>query len=96
MAQLIIDVGNPMYETGVVWGFHDWLDMTGYDSSSRIDLTAWVLKNRANSRLSIGMRSKLVAMGVSVANLALGNMIETFSTIAQLEGALAEALRAPR
>jgi hypothetical protein len=95
MAQLITDLGNPMYELGVVWGFHDWLDMTGYDSASRIDLTSWVLKNRAKSRLCIGLRSKLVAMGVSVANLALGNMIETFSSSAQLEAALAEALRKP-
>jgi hypothetical protein len=94
MAQLIIDLATPMYEAGVVSGFHDWLDMTGYDSASRIDLTNWVLKNRAKSRLFISMRSKLVAMGVSVANLALGNMIETFSNSEQLEAALARALRA--
>jgi hypothetical protein len=94
MAQLIIDLATPMYDAGVVSGFHDWLDMSGYASASRVDLTSWVLKNRAKSRLFIGMRSKLVAMGVSVANLALGNMIETFSNMAQLEAALAQALRA--
>ena len=93
MAHLIIDAAEPLYQRGFVHGFHDWFGMTGYDSQSRIDLTNWVLGHRAQSRLFIGVRSKLVAMGVSVANLALGNLIETHSSSASLEAALARLLR---
>ena len=67
--------------------------MTGYESQCRIDLTNWVLRHRAQSRLYIGMKSKLVAMGVSVANLALGNRIESYSKEAELEAALNRVLR---
>lgn len=88
MARLIIREAGPMYRAGAVAGFHDWFQMTGYDSGSRIDLTNWVMGHRTESRLFIGTRSKLVAMGVSVANLALGNMIESHSSPATLEAAL--------
>jgi hypothetical protein len=92
MARLIIQVGEPLYALGPVAGFHDWLEMTGYDSQSRVDLTKWVLSHRQQSRLFIGVRSKLVAMGVSVANLALGNLIEVHTSGRMLEVALERVL----
>jgi hypothetical protein len=95
MARLIIKVGEPLYALGPVAGFHDWLEMTGYESQSRVDLTKWVLSHREQSRLFIGVRSKLVAMGVSVANLALGNLIEVHSSARTLESALDRVLAKP-
>ena len=92
MAKLIIDVANPLYDNGVVSGFHDWFEMTAYHSQARIDLTNWVLSHR-RSKLFIGVKSKIVAMGVSVANLALGSAIQIYSSPAPLEAALTEALR---
>jgi hypothetical protein len=92
MAQLIIDIGEPLYGKGVVSGFHTWFGMTGYATASRLDLTGWVKRHRSESRLFIGLQSRLVAMGVSVANLALGSMIQTFSSAASLEAALAEEM----
>jgi hypothetical protein len=93
MAQRIIDFAEPLYALGSVAGFHDWFEMTGYESRSRIALTQWVLGHRAKSRLFIGVRSKLVAMGVSVANLALGDLIEVHASLATLEEALDGVLR---
>jgi hypothetical protein len=82
-----------MYRTGSVAGFHHSFGMTGYDSECRIELTNWVMSHRAQSRLFIGLRSKIVAMGVSVANLALGNVIQTHASPATLESALERVLR---
>ncbi len=93
MAQLIIEFAEPLYALGPVAGFHDWLQMTGYESRSRIALTQWVLSHREQSRLFIGVRSKLVAMGVTVANLALGNLIEVHASLATLETALERVLQ---
>jgi hypothetical protein len=93
MADLIIAVATPLYANGPVAGFHNWVAMTGYESTCRTRLTQWVLQHRPDSKLYIALRSKLVAMGVSVANLALGNMIQTFSNEADLEAALGAFLR---
>ena len=35
LAQRIIDYVDPMFEQGKVVGFHDWFQMTGYDTASR-------------------------------------------------------------
>ena len=98
MAQLIIKQADPMYEVGRVDGFHYWFDMTGYDSQARVELTNWVTRHRSRSRLFIGVRSKIVAMGVSVANLALGNLIRTYAATPELDLALEKRLseKAPR
>jgi hypothetical protein len=94
MAQAIIDLASPQYAAGAVSGFHDWFGMTGYDSRSRVDLTGWIMEHRSQTRLCIGVKSRLVAMGVSVANLALGgNLITSFSEIAPLEAVLARCMR---
>ncbi len=60
--------------------FFDAWTMTSYDSALRVDLTAWVKKRRTQiSRLHVAFQSKLVAMGVAVANVALGDMIRAHS-----------------
>jgi hypothetical protein len=94
MARHIVRYAEPLYQQGVLSGFHNWLEMTGYDSQSRVLLTEWVLSHRDQTHLHIGVRSKIVAMGVSVANLALGNLIRTYSSSAAMEAALEKALLA--
>jgi hypothetical protein len=94
MARLIIERGEQLYlSTGTVSGFHNWLQMTGYDPACRIELTAWVLRHKPASVVHIGVTSRLVAMGVTVANLALGNLIKVHATLAALEADLAVLMR---
>ena len=66
---------------------HAW-DATGYDSEVRLTLTAWAKENadRIESHHLL-LRSKILAMGVSVANIALRNRLtvhtseESFATV---------------
>ena len=57
--------------------FQDWWDVASYESSARYDLTQWVRANR--ERMVEGhilARSKLVKMGVTVANITvLGHLV---------------------
>lgn len=94
MSRLIIARADPMFGRGAtVSGFHNWLDMSNYDSQCRVELTAWVLRHRTQSVLHIGVTSRMVAMGVAVANLALGNLIHVHGDLASLEAALHGVLR---
>lgn len=92
MSTLIVKHGERLYEGGrVVYGFHDWLEMTNYESASRSDLTSWVLRHRNESVLHVAVRSPLVAMGVSVADMLLGSLIHIHRSAPALDQALAEA-----
>jgi hypothetical protein len=92
MARLIIGHGELLYgPAGRVHGFHDWFDMSNYDSRCRVELTAWVMSHRQRSALHIGLRSRMVAMGVAVANLALGNLITIHDDPVSLKSAFAAA-----
>lgn len=53
--------------------FHDWEAVTGYDSEARVHLTRWTLSapREALAECHVLVRSRLVAMGVSTAALAL-------------------------
>lgn len=52
--------------------FHDWRDMTGYDAAAREAYTTWSAKHRSQVfRVNILLRSKIVAMAVSVARIKL-------------------------
>lgn len=77
-------------EAGKIAVFYDFGDMPGYDSGLRVSWTQW-LKAHLGSivRIHIVVRSKIVAMGVSVANLALGGVIQTHT---QRAGAFERAL----
>jgi cation diffusion facilitator CzcD-associated flavoprotein CzcO len=89
MAQLLIRRVEPKYTSGAhIHGVHNWFDMEGYETASRTDLTAWVLRHREQTSLHIGLRSRIVAMGVAVANLALGNLIHVYNDPKRLEEAL--------
>jgi len=93
LAQQIIDYVDPLFEGGRVLGFHDWFQMTGYDTASRSQLTEWSLRRSALAQINIGTRAKLVSMGVTVAALALGDrVLRRFGNEVLLEAAYQEAL----
>jgi hypothetical protein len=53
--------------------FYDLWELTSYDSPLRVELTNWHLRDRRNLRsLHTVTQSKIVKMGVTVANVALG------------------------
>jgi hypothetical protein len=87
-----------------VWGekapvsaFNDWLGMDGYDSEARIALTDFVFASRRQfDSIHILLRSKLVSMGVSVADLALGGMIQAYTEPQPWKEALYAASRPSR
>lgn len=93
MSRTIIECAEPLYAQGKLYGFHNWLDMSNYDSACRVELTAWVLRHRRASVLHIALLSRMVAMGVTVANLALGNLIHIHNDSAGLEASLDGVLR---
>jgi hypothetical protein len=96
LAQAIIGYVDPLFESGHVLGFHDWFEMTSYDTASRSKLTAWSLRRSALAQINIGTRAKLVSMGVTVAALALGEQVlRRFGSEVALEAAYQEALRMP-
>jgi hypothetical protein len=97
LARHIIEYVDPLFEGGRVLGFHDWFRMTNYDSASRSELTEWSLSRASLAQINIGVRAKLVSMGVTVAALALGErVLRRFAGEADLEAAFQEALRSPR
>lgn len=94
LADRIIGYVEPMFEGGRVLGFHDWFQMTSYDTSSRKQLTDWSIRRSSLTQINIGTRAKLVSMGVTVAALALGaQVLRRFGDEASLEAAYQQALR---
>jgi hypothetical protein len=94
MAHLLIDQAEPLYSRpGRIHGFHNWLGMDNYESVCRVELTGWVLSHREQSALHIGLRSRMVAMGVAVANLALGSLIQVYNEPKGFETALRAVLK---
>lgn len=77
--------------------FDDAAELESYDSEARVLLTGWGKKNRDRVREHhILLRSKIVAMGVSVANLALGGHIHAHTSRPAYDAALAAAVRRAR
>jgi hypothetical protein len=96
LAEKIIDYVDPLFEEGRVLGFHDWFQMTGYDTASRNQLTEWSLRRSSLAQINIGTRAKLVSMGVTVAALALGDrVLRRFGSELALEAAYQRALQGP-
>jgi len=79
---------------GKLYVFHDWMELTGYDTKTRLRLTAWAVAHRnAYEEVHIAARSRIIAMGVQVANIALGGFMRAHNGIAALEVELARVLR---
>lgn len=77
--------------------FHDWLEMTGYDAPCRKRMTEWSVARLSSYReVHIGVRSKLVAMGIQVANIALRGLMHAHGNRAALEVELRRVLRTER
>ena len=73
--------------------FDDWEKATRYDPETRSRLTAWTKANRgALEETVILVRSKLFAMGVNVANLAVGGRLKVVSDRCEFETMLADRL----
>ncbi len=74
--------------------FHDWIGMTGYESRCRQRMTQWSVANLgAYDEVHMVLRSRLVAMGVQVANLALGGKMRVHASRVRLEVELRRALK---
>ena len=69
--------------------FFDGGAMTGYESGFRIGMTDWAkgVKNRTDT-LHVWVQSKLVQMGVAVANLALGGVLRVHASRTAMETAV--------
>lgn len=79
---------------GELYIFHDWMEMTGYDTKTRYRLTKWSVARRDNyEEVHLAVRSRIVAMGVQVANIALGGFMRVHTGLAGLEVELARVLR---
>lgn len=62
---------------GPVDAFHDWSAVVGYDTQTRETYTAWSKAHRAQVKsVNILVGSRLVAMGISVANLMVGGFLK--------------------
>lgn len=73
--------------------FHNWMGMTGYDSRCRQRMTKWSLDRLARfDEVHIAQRSRLVAMGIQVANIALGGKIRMHGSVGLLEVELRRVL----
>ncbi|MDI1445734.1 hypothetical protein [Polyangium sp. 6x1] len=74
--------------------FNDWWELSGYDSDARLKLTDWIFWIRGKIVGShILVRSKIVSMGVSIANLALGGMLTVYTDRQEFTLAYHRALR---
>ncbi len=59
--------------------FHDWSAMETYDTPARLRLTAWMADHRDRfEAIHILSGSRLVAMGIAVANLALDRFLNAY------------------
>jgi hypothetical protein len=69
--------------------FFDAESLSNYDSALRTELTAAFFPDRANlGSLHVLVKSRLVVMGVSVANLALGGIVTSTSERASFKAKL--------
>ena len=73
-------------------GIHDWLDIESYEISVYARMSTWSPRvAKKMRRVTIGVRSPLVAMAVRTVNLAVGGRFEVFGQTEQLlEAARAE------
>jgi len=86
---IIVALDAAVAAHGYVIVFDDWYGATGYDSAVRLKLTDWTRRNAAELRAThVLVGSRLIAMGLSVASLALGKHFHTYSNRAVFEAAL--------
>lgn len=76
----IIEAYQGLQKTPAAHLFFDAEELDNYESSLRVELTQCFFPERERlASFHVLVRSKLVAMGVSVANLALGGIVNSTS-----------------
>jgi hypothetical protein len=93
MADAIIERLDAEIAThGTILVFDDWEEATGYDSAVRLKLTEWTRQHSGQVlETHVLLRSKLIAMGMAVANLALGGNLRTYTNRAAFDAARSRA-----
>lgn len=93
LADAITAEGSHISRHGNGVALHDWSKLQRYTSSARMKLTDWMMQHRHGfAAVHILVNSNLVAMGVNVANLALGGFLRA-GTDAVAFAAVVEAHR---
>ncbi len=89
----IVDSGNAVVARyGSLVAFHDWEQISSYESKARTRLTQWGDAIRDDVRsVHILVGSTLVKMGVNVASLVLGNMLVAYDSRERFEAAFRKA-----
>lgn len=76
LADAMTAEGSRISRNGDGIALHDWSKLVRYTSSARVRLTDWMMQHRRGfEAVHILVSSNLVAMGVNVANLALGGFL---------------------
>lgn len=71
--------------------FHDWSGMTGYDPEARKLLTEWNVRHSGDvQQVHMLVKSRVIAMGVSVSSLVAGRDFAAYSDRHLWERPLAE------
>jgi hypothetical protein len=87
----IAQLGSPIEK------FNDWEGLENYDSENRVEITNWAIKRRAMLRtVHVLARSKIVQVGLSIANIALGGFISVHGNRVSFEAAFKDATTIPR
>jgi hypothetical protein len=63
----------------------DFWDMPTYDSGMRLQMTPWGAKHRQNVDFHVCTRSRLVLMGLAVANIAMGGLMKVHEKRAEFD-----------
>jgi hypothetical protein len=56
----------------------DFWDMPTYDSAMRTQMTPWGVKHRTEADFFVTTKSRIVLMGLAVANLATGGLLKVY------------------
>lgn len=95
MVRNVIEFGDELIAAaGSIQIFHDFSEVSGYRAEARRVLVDWGVRNPdAIECTHVLFRSKVVAMGVSMATRLLGEQLTGYSKYAEFDSARAAAAR---
>lgn len=95
MVKRVVAFGDELIEAHPpIQIFHDFRGVTGYRADARKELVDWGVRNpEAIAMTNVLFKSKIVAMGVTLATALLGDRLTGYSKHALFEAALMEAVR---
>lgn len=95
LVRRVITFGDPLIrDHAPIQIFHDFRGVTGYRAEARRELVDWGVRNPDGIAMTnVLFRSKVVAMGVSLATALLGDRLTGYSEPAAFEAALMRAVR---